>query len=270
VTGATWGIGYGFSVQLAKRGMNVVLVARNEEKLKEVAEELKSKYGVETKTIVVDFNSADPSIYKKVEDELQGLTVTLLVNNVGINTRYPKFFHEHTTQEMDDMVHVNIDAPNHMTHIILPQMRQRKFGTIINLSSASALDGQSPVLFPVYAATKAYNMRFSRALSEEVARDGVEVLCINPYFVTSKMSRTRNTNPIVCSEETLAIETLNKLGYGMKQVIPWINHRMQFLIISKIPFVKQMAKRTLLGLRKRAMRKDIENEKQAAKQQKSE
>jgi len=239
VTGASFGIGYGFAVELAKRGMNVALLARSADKLKDIATELETKYKIKTKVVVVDFSSRDVAIYEQIEKQLEGLEVTMLVNNVGINTYYPKFFHEHTVEEMDNIVHVNINSANHMTRMLLPQMRSRKFGTIINLSSASALEGQPTPLFPIYAATKAYNQKFSTSLSHELERDGIEVLSINPYFVTSKMSRMRRTNILLCSETTLANETLNKLGFNMRSVIPWVNHYIQFIATTKIPYGKK-------------------------------
>jgi len=170
ITGSSWGIGYGFVHGVAKRGMNVVLIARSEDRLKEIATEIEGRYKVKTKSIVIDFGSNDPSIYQKISEEIQGLNITMLINNVGINTQWPKFFHETSIEEMNNMVQINIKSGNMMTSMILPQMRERKFGTIINVSSGSAYPNQPTPLFSVYSGTKAYNQKFSMSLAEELKK----------------------------------------------------------------------------------------------------
>jgi len=270
VTGASWGIGYGFAISLAKRGMNVVLLARSEQRLKEVAEEIESKYKVKTKVVIVDFGSKEKDIYKKIEEELIDLNVTMLINNVGINTQYPKFFLEIDDEEIDNLVHVNINSLNRMTKLILPKMKEKKFGTIINVSSASANMEQPTPLFNVYAGTKSYIQKFSMSLAEEYSRDGIEVLAVTPYFVTSKMTRQRNASLLVCSEHTHAEQSLNKLGYNMKTVIPWFNHYLQYVITTTIPLMNWWAIKTTFAFRIRAINKIAEKEKEKATQKKTE
>jgi len=268
VTGASWGIGYGFSLSLAKRGMNIALLARSGERLKEVALEIENTYKVKTKVVVVDFESRDLSIYKAVEEELKDLKITLLVNNVGINTSYPKLFEETSLEEIDNITHININAANHMTNLLLPQMKERKFGTIINVSSASAHVKQPTPLFAVYSGTKAYNQKFSMSLAEEVKKDGIEVLAVTPYFVTSKMSRSRKGSLMICTEKTHAEEALNKLGYNMQTVIPWFNHYLQYVLTANLPYVAQLGNKTVYGFRKRAIQREAEKEKEKASAQK--
>jgi len=164
-----------------------------------------------------------------------------------------------TVEEMDNMVQVNINVANHMTMLILPQMRTRKFGTIINVSSASAYLLPTP-LFSVYAATKAYNQKFSMTLAEELQNENIEVLATTPYFVTSKMSRMRNGTLSVCTEKTHAEEVLNKLGYNMHTTIPWFNHYIQYVVFSKIPFMAKWGNSIVYNLRTRAMQKAVEKE----------
>jgi len=235
--------------------MNIVLIARSEDKLKEVAKEIETNYKVQTKVIVIDFGSRDNSIYNKLEKDIEGLNITMLINNVGIMTQYPKFFHETPSEEIDNIVYININTINHMTRLILPQMRTRKFGTIINLSSASAYIGQPTPLFAAYAGTKAYIQKFSMSLYHEVKREGIEVLAVTPFYVTSKMSRTRNTNLFICSEKTQAEETLNKIGYNMQTVVPWINHFLQLVITTYVPFMQQISMNKIFSIRKYSLKK---------------
>eukprot|EP01119_Soliformovum_irregulare_P022616 TRINITY_DN7787_c0_g1_i1.p1 TRINITY_DN7787_c0_g1~~TRINITY_DN7787_c0_g1_i1.p1 ORF type:complete len:238 (-),score=68.62 TRINITY_DN7787_c0_g1_i1:45-758(-) len=237
------------------------MIARSEDRLNEFAQELESKYKIQTKRVVVNFSSRDDSIYKNVEAAIEGIDVGILVNNVGINTRYPKFFLEQTS-EMDDIVHVNIDAPNKMTALILPRMVAKKFGAIINLSSASCLEGQDTPLFSVYAATKAYNKRFSESLAYEYAKDGIEVLCAVPYFVASKMSRSRKGSLLVQTETHFARNTLDKLGYNYKTIIPWWNHFIQYIMTRDVPMVGSKSIGAIYGMRKRGMQVEANKKKE--------
>jgi 17beta-estradiol 17-dehydrogenase / very-long-chain 3-oxoacyl-CoA reductase len=266
VTGASWGIGNAFAQELAKRGMNVVLIARSTERLMEVKQELESKYKVQTKVITADFNSRDFGIYNEIEKELRGLEITMLVNNVGISTKIPQFFMETPIQESDDIVHVNVNAQNHMTKIVLPQMKERKFGTILMISSASGFPGVPSPLLSVYAGTKAYNLKSACSLHDELKRDGIEVSAVCPFFVTSKMSRTRRQTLLICQEETVARETLNKIGYGMKIIIPWVNHFMQYSITTNIPLVYNLSVKGLFGIRVRGIKRLAELEKETKKE----
>jgi len=229
VTGASWGIGNGFAVELARRKLNVVLMARSKDRLEEVSKDLESRFGVQTKVVVVDFSNRDSSMYEAIQQLLEPLHVTVLVNNVGVATDFYKYFTDHTVQEIDSINHVNITPLAHMTRIMLPGMKKRNFGKIINVSSASGLQQhhQALPLFPVYAATKAYDLKFSQTIRAECWGTDVEVLCITPFFVTSKMSRIRKANLFVCSEFTLANATLNKLGYNLGRLQPYWFHSVQ-------------------------------------------
>jgi 17beta-estradiol 17-dehydrogenase / very-long-chain 3-oxoacyl-CoA reductase len=228
ITGSSYGIGFGFAKQLAKRGLNVVLMARTRDRLEDIAKDLEKKYGIQTKVIVVDFASREPKLYIEIERQLQDLNISILVNNVGIMSNHLKYFHEHTKEEMDEISHLNIHPLNHMTRIILPMMRKRKFGKIIIVSSASGLQHLSFMsMFSVYGATKAYNLRLASILRDECFSENIEILCITPFFVTSKITKIKKANLWVCSEDTLAKSTLDKLGYNFGVTNPYWFHSLQ-------------------------------------------
>lgn len=86
VTGSTWGIGYGFARELAKRKLNIVLIARTQARLEEVAREIEKEFGVKTLVIEADFAASNSFeiVYNKIGDAIQNLDVAVLVNNVGI------------------------------------------------------------------------------------------------------------------------------------------------------------------------------------------
>jgi len=259
VSGASWGIGYGFSLELASRGLNIVLMARSKERLDEIASEIEQKYQVKTRVIVVDFGSNQP-IYKTIEEQTKDLEVSVLINNVGIAPPdYLLYFHEFSEELLDTMVRVNISSQNHLTRIFLPKMLERKSGAIINLSSTSGLDNVATGLFSVYAATKAYNNKLSTSMAEEYEGRGVDILSVTPGFVTSKMTRMRTTNWYVCSETGLAKATLDKLGYHYWSIIPVFRHVVfQYLLSHGGPWIRKMKFDATLQTRKAAMKKIME------------
>lgn len=215
VTGASDGIGRGMATDLARRGMNVVLISRTQAKLEEVAEELKAKYKIETKCIAFDFSSANEHAYKKLVNDIAAIDVAILVNNVGINYSYPQNFETVDVEEDLKMLTVNCESIVRLTKAVLPKMKERKSGAIINLSSFSA-KVPTPLL-ATYSGTKAFAMKFSESLAEEVRPFGIDVMSVSPNLVVSRMSagvsdRKPKTSFLVVSAESMAKATLNKLG----------------------------------------------------------
>ncbi|XP_044540630.1 very-long-chain 3-oxoacyl-CoA reductase-B-like isoform X2 [Gracilinanus agilis] len=154
VTGATSGIGRSYAHELARRGLNVVLVSRDLHKLHREAEEIERRHGQETRIIQADL-SGGPELYEAVETALEGLDVGVLVNNVG--RTYQKFpekllISENLSKDLTETLNCNVLSMLQMTRIVLPQMVARGRGVIINISSEA---GKQPVPYlTLYAATK--------------------------------------------------------------------------------------------------------------------
>ena len=161
VTGCTDGIGKAYAEQLAKRGLNIVLISRTLEKLQEQAKFITDKYKVETKVIAVDFTEQN-SIYTTIRNELGDLDIGVLVNNVGMSYKYPEFFdiYGESDKDLSNLINCNITSLTKVTAIVLPNMVKKRKGIIINNASGS---GRIPTpLLTVYSATKAYVDFFSR------------------------------------------------------------------------------------------------------------
>lgn len=190
VTGCTDGIGKAYAEKLAKLGLNLVLISRTEEKLKNQAKEIEEKFKVETKIIAADFTEQS-SIYEEIRRQLNGLDIGVLVNNVGVSYSYPEFFDVFAQNEktVSDMINCNITSVTKMTAIVLPAMVEKRKGVIINNASGS---GRIPApLLTVYSASKAYVDFFSRALNTEYKSKGIIVQSLCPYFVSTKLSALR-------------------------------------------------------------------------------
>ncbi|XP_066903803.1 inactive hydroxysteroid dehydrogenase-like protein 1 [Halyomorpha halys] len=228
VTGCTDGIGRAYVEELAKRGLNIVLISRNKEKLLRVASEIESRYQVKTKIITVDFSKGQ-SVYYQIEAEIKGIPIGILVNNVGKQYTYPTYLSEVPEQELWDIINVNIGATTLMTKMILPQMVARKRGAIVNVSSSSEL--QPLPLMTVYAATKVFVKSFSEALRVEYQAEGITIQHLSPFFIKTKMNafsyRLQESSLLVPDAETYAKNAVNTLGRVNHTTGYWV-HGLQY------------------------------------------
>ncbi|KAF9986094.1 hypothetical protein BGZ65_008797 [Modicella reniformis] len=210
ITGATDGIGKEFAFQLASKKLNIVLVSRTESKLKAIAQELEQTYSVETKHFVMDFTKASEENYQALQQFLNPIEVTMLVNNVGTNHEIPTPFEQETDKVIKDIVEVNINAAMKMTKIVVPQMITRKSGLIINLGSFAGLV-PTPYL-SVYSGSKAFLSSWSQAIGAELAPKGIHVQNVNTFFVVSAMSKIRRASLLIPLPKPYVRSVLNQLG----------------------------------------------------------
>ncbi|XP_053575840.1 very-long-chain 3-oxoacyl-CoA reductase-B-like [Bombina bombina] len=213
VTGATDGIGKAYAQELARRGLDIVLISRTQEKLKKVADEIKKEFGRNVKIIQVDFTKGS-EIYQLIEDELKGMEIGILVNNVGmVMAGTPSRFLNapDLSKAITNIINCNVQSVLQMTQIILPQMVERKKGVIINLSSEA---GNFPYpMTTMYSASKVFVDFFSRGLDAEYKSSGITVQCVMPLFVSTDMTFKIKKNIFVKAPEDFAYEALNTVGY---------------------------------------------------------
>lgn len=136
IVGATDGIGRAYAEELASRGLNIILISRNQEKLQMVAKDIADTYRVETGIIVADFSNGR-EIYDPIREALKDKDIGILVNNVGVFYPYPQYFTQVSEDKLWDIINVNIAAASLMAHIVLPGMVERKKGAVVTISSGS-------------------------------------------------------------------------------------------------------------------------------------
>jgi short-subunit dehydrogenase len=179
VTGPTAGLGRLFADRLARRGYDLVLVARDEARLTTVADELATTYAVSCEVLVADL--VDRGQLKTVEDRLADRRhpVDLLVNNAGFGLKR-KFLHNTVEQEQAHL-DILVTAPMRLTHAALGQMTERHTGGVINVSSVAGTQPRG-----TYSAAKAYLNRFGEWASHEYAKDGVQIMTLLPGFTRTE------------------------------------------------------------------------------------
>ena len=176
ITGATGGIGLAFAELFAKKGYSLILVARNEERLKKIQKWLISKYCTSVEVIACDLaESHGPDDVFQLTTK-RGWQVDILINNVGFGDF--NCFLDTARERQRNMVDINILALMHLTHLYGKNMRQRKRGKILNVASLASFCA-GPYM-SVYYASKSFVHSFSEALSEELAPYGITVTALCP------------------------------------------------------------------------------------------
>ncbi|XP_027730798.1 testosterone 17-beta-dehydrogenase 3 isoform X3 [Vombatus ursinus] len=171
ITGAGDGIGKAYSYELAKRGLNIVMISRTLEKLQAVAKGIEETTGSHVKIIQADFTKDD--IYENIKENLQGLEIGILVNNVGMLHNYIPFHFLSAPEEVQNLIHCNISSVVKMTRLILRDMEIRRKGLVLNISSGA---GRFPwPLYSIYSSTKAFVCTFSKALQVEYKEKGIVI-----------------------------------------------------------------------------------------------
>src|SRR5436853_4212761 len=186
ITGASAGIGREFARQLATRARTLVLVARREQRLNELCDELRSRNGqlnVHARVVDLCDKTQIDQLVRWLEQNK--IDIDFLINNAGLGDYGP--FATSPPQRNDEMILVNVRALTTLARALLPQMISQKRGAILNVSSSA---GFLPIpKFNVYAATKAYVTSFSESLRAEVRGSGVTVTALCPGPVRTEFQR---------------------------------------------------------------------------------
>lgn len=213
VAGASDGIGESFARRLAAAGINLVLLARREALLKEVAGKLQSEFGVETRVIVADLTGED--LDERVARGVEGIEVGMLVYNAGA-IHGAKKFHDHPVEHALGLVDLNCRGPILLAHRLGGPMRDRGRGGILMLTSMAGLSGSSYTA--TYAATKSFDLVLAESLWHELGPSGVDVMAVIAGATKTPSMLSSNEGfadyPNVMDPEEVAIGALANLGGG--------------------------------------------------------
>lgn len=225
ITGASGGIGYDLAELFAQNGYDLVLVARNEAKLRKLKTEWEKLYEIQIQVMAKDL--ALPAVPQEIFETVcfKNISVDVLVNNAGFG--WKGNFAAMNSANALEMIQVNITALTQLTRLFLPDMLTRKSGKILNVASTAAF--QPGPEMAMYYATKAFVLSFSEALSEEVKDRGVSVttLCPGPtntnFQERANMANTQLFHKMaVMDSKTVAAMGYRGLMKGKRVVIPGI------------------------------------------------
>ncbi len=176
ITGASKGIGKSITEELAKRGYNVLLVARSEELLRQQANQLSSQYKVNAAYLALDLSSSTAPADLLAWCETKGFQVGALVNNAGYGLSGP--FERFSLQENMNMMQLNMASLVTLCYLFLPMLRNQPRSYILNIASSAAY--QAVPYLSLYSATKTFVLMFSRGLRQELRKSPVSVTCVCP------------------------------------------------------------------------------------------
>ncbi|MGG6892426.1 SDR family NAD(P)-dependent oxidoreductase [Rhizobium sp. BR 315] len=221
VTGASSGIGAIYAHRLAKQGYNLILVARNGERLKALASRLTDETGRTVETLSADLGRKDD--LAKVEKVLkEDQSITMLVNNAGFGGTAPLL--QSDADKMQEMVDLNVAAVMRLTYAAVPGLVARGGGTVINIASVVAIAPE--ILNGVYGGTKAFVLAFSQSLKHELADKNVRVQVVLPGATATEFWGIAGTpvehlpGEIVMSAENMVDASLAGLAEGEFATIP--------------------------------------------------
>jgi short-subunit dehydrogenase len=226
VTGASSGLGVDFARQLAGQGCNLVLVARREELLRAVQEELKGRYGVEVDVIMMDL--ATPDAPQQLYDHLAQADkpVDVLVNNAGFGL-YGAFT-EIPWERERQMLDLDIVTVVHLTKLFVPDMVARDFGFVLLVASIGAY--QPSPLYASYSAAKSFVLNFGEALSYELRRTRVRCTVLSPGITATEFLKVSGQRPtryqqlVRMSSADVARAGIRAMLKGRPSVVPgWLN-----------------------------------------------
>lgn len=221
ITGASSGIGEALARRLAARETQpLVLVARRKEKLDALAAELAQTHGTRVETIGLDLEKPEAAAQLLAELEVRGLAVDTLINNAGFGIN--ALFTDMPLERVQGMMQLNMVALTELCHGVLPGMRLRHQGRIMNIASVAAF--QACPNFAVYGATKSYVLLFSEALGAEERKHGIHVTAVCPGATATEFHDVAGNHGTLAAKmmdtaETVADSALAALNAGRPVVV---------------------------------------------------
>lgn len=237
ITGATAGLGAAFARRLAADGYDLVVVARDAERLAETAENLHDTYGVEVEALSADLATEKgcKSVERRVSDATR--RIDFLVNNAGIGLQ--KGFVAGDVADEDRLLKLNVRAVMRLTHAAVPSMMDRGWGAVVNVSSVA---GFGPIMpGSTYNASKAWVTNFSESIGLAVQGKGVRIMALCPGFVRTEFHRRAGIETTGIPEQlwldadAVIAEGLRDLDRGRLVSVPTTRYRVVSEVVRHLP-----------------------------------
>jgi uncharacterized protein len=236
VTGATSGIGAAFARRLAADGYDLVLVARNDQRLAEVAADLTVKHGVKTETMPVDLSTDDGCA--EVENRLRdGEPIDLLVNNAGRTLN--RSFVRSSADDEARLLRLNVHAVMRLTLAALPGMVERRHGAVVNVSSIAGFGAVMPG--STYGASKAWVTHFSESIGQSVRPYGVRVMALCPGYTRTEFHQRARINMsktpkwLWLDADSVVRDALRDLARGRLVSVPDWKYKVAVFLVRHTP-----------------------------------
>jgi short-subunit dehydrogenase len=247
VTGATTGIGAAIADRLAGHGAHLVIVARNDVRLKETAERLRGRHGVQVLPVTLDLGVQEAPRGLAQQLQERGIDVEMLVNNAGVSTLGAVATGD--AARLRTVIDVNAGAVAELTALFLPAMVERGHGSVVNIASTGAY---APAAYlAVYAASKAFVLSFTQAVWAETRGTGVRVVAVSPGPTDTPM----NTRPMRGKRQPgdVADTVLDALGGRAPAVVDGRANAVQTFVLGRL-----LSARTTARIAERSLRPTAE------------
>ncbi|ANW26771.1 short-chain dehydrogenase [Vibrio coralliilyticus] len=252
ITGASGGIGLELARIHAEKGRDMVLVARSEDKLNELKQELEAKH--QTQVYVITEDLSDPLSADRIAEKVKdlGLEIDILINNAGFGGH--GLFHERELSADQAMMQVNMITLTNLTHHFLQDMVARKRGKILNVSStASFMPGP---LQAVYYATKAFVTSFTQAIAEEVAKYNVTATALCPGAVDTGFVKAGDLDGLEVWKNAKSPRSVAECGYQAMEkgeLVAFNETGLKFMLTWVVPL---LPRKTVLKMSRQFMEKN--------------
>lgn len=238
ITGSSKGLGLSIAHSLAKRGFNLILVARSSDKLQAISKEISQKYGVSVEVFATDLSSPESasSVFNWCVE--RNFPISVLVNNAGYGVWGP--FETIVLKDQLNMLQLNINAVVELTHYLLPVLKMQSSSYILNIASTAAY--QALPTFSLYAASKAFILSFSRGLRYELKSEKVSVTCLSPGPIDTGFAERAGLSMLndVADKFNMAADTVAEIGVEAmlskrSEVIPGLTNKISAFAVRLLP-----------------------------------
>ncbi len=209
ITGASGGIGKALANIFAEKGYNLILVARSQDKMNRIAEDLEHRYKIKVTVLVYDLSEPRAALKLYQEIQQKEIGVDILINNAGFGD-FGAFVDE-DFETVTQMLNLNVTALTELTHLFLKDMKAKNSGKILNIASTAAF--QPLPNFAVYAATKAYVLHFTEALHYELKDTNINVSVLCPGPTSTGFAKRANAENASILKDEMDVDEVARMAY---------------------------------------------------------